>query len=137
MADAAALQQEMFEAVEQRDFVHLRDLYHPEYEYLGADGQAGGIDLGVGVAETYTAAFPDVAFTVEHHYPVSGDVSVMEFVATGTHRGELQGIAPTGRSIAVRVCNVIEVKDGKIWREREYFDVMSLMQQLGVIPTED
>lgn len=55
-------------------------------------------------------------------------------LATGTHLGELQGIAPTGRTVTARVCNVIEVKDGKIWREREYYDALSLMQQLGVIP---
>ena len=137
MADAAALQQEMFEAVQQRDFIHLRDLYHPEYTYIGSDGTEGGIDMGVAVAETYTSAFPDLVFDVQHHHAVGGDVSVMEFVATGTHLGELQGIAPTGRTVSVRVCNIIEVKDGKIWCEREYFDPLALMQQLGVIPTEN
>jgi len=136
MADAAALQQEMFEAVQQRDFVHLRDLYHPEYSYLGADGSVGGIDVGIAVAETYTSAFPDMTMTVEHHHAVSGDLSIMEIVAAGTHLGDLQGIAPTGRAVSVRVCNVVEVKDGKIWREREYYDGLSMMQQLGVIPAD-
>lgn len=134
MADAAAIQQEMFETIQQRDFLHLRDLYHPEYAYLGADGTSGGIELGLAVAETYTGAFPDLTMTVEHQHVVSGDISIMEITATGTHLAELQGIEPTGRTVSVRVCNVVECKDGKVWREREYFDGLSLMQQLGIIP---
>lgn len=50
----------------------------------------------------------------------------------GTHQGELDGIAATGRSIQLHGCNVIEVADGRIVREREYFDTMALMAQLGV-----
>ncbi len=29
-------------------------------------------------------------------------------------------------------CNVVEARDGKIHRERDYFDTLSLMQQLGL-----
>jgi predicted ester cyclase len=59
---------------------------------------------------------------------------VIEFTASGTQTGELSGIPPTGRSVSADVCNVVEVRDGKIYREREYYDVMGLMQQLGVAP---
>ncbi len=43
------------------------------------------------------------------------------------------GIAPTGKSIDVCVCNVMEIRDGKIHREREYFDALTMMTQLGVV----
>ena len=44
------------------------------------------------------------------------------------------GIAPTGRQITIPVCNVMEVRDGKLYAEREYMDMLHMMQQLGVVP---
>ena len=131
MADAASLHREMVELVERKDFAGLRDLYHPDYRYWSADGQEGGIDAGVAVAETYTAAFPDIQLEITSELS-TGDRSVVEFTARGTHQGELDGIAPTGRSVEVQVCNLIEVRDGKIVLEREYFDSASMLRQLGI-----
>ena len=134
MADAAKLQREMFAAVRARDFDGLRALYHPDYSYVGADGiEHHGADAGVGVAETYTNAFPDLDFEVRHEFSPRDDVAIVEFTARGTHEGELEGIAPTGKRVEVFVCNVLEARDGKILREREYFDALSIMRQLGVM----
>jgi limonene-1,2-epoxide hydrolase len=41
-------------------------------------------------------------------------------------------INPTNRRINVPVCDIIEVRDGKIYSEREYYDVANMMQQLGI-----
>ncbi len=134
MSDAAQTQREMFEAVRARDFDGLRALYHPDYSYMGADGiEKQGADAGVYVAETYTTAFPDLEFEVRHQFSPSDDVAIMEFTARGTHEGELEGIAPTGKGVEIFVCNVLEVRDDKILHEREYFDALSVMRQLGVI----
>ena len=62
-------------------------------------------------------------------------MAVLECVNRGTHEAELEGIAGTGRRIAVPYCNIIETKDGKIVRERDYWDNLSLLRQLGVIDT--
>ncbi len=43
---------------------------------------------------------------------------------------DVQCIHDTGRKVTVPICDVIEVRDGKVYAEREYFD----MQQLGVAP---
>jgi len=32
----------------------------------------------------------------------------------------------------VPICNVIELRDGKVYREREYMDMLAIMSQLGV-----
>jgi steroid delta-isomerase-like uncharacterized protein len=133
MADVASIHREMFDVVQHRDLTRLRDLYHSEYTYRGPDGEQGDTEAGVAVAEAYLSAFPDLAFTVEHQFTPDETTSVIELTARGTHQGELEGIAPTGRAIELVGCNVIEVVDGKIRREREYFDSMSLMVQLGVI----
>ena len=135
MADAASIHLEAVEAVATRNFDRLRELYHPDYQYTSSDGTTGGIDAGVAVAETYTAAFPDLTMTVAHQISC-GDESVVEILARGTQQGDLPGVPATGRAVEVTVCNIVEVKDGQIIRERDYFDALSMMQQLGVIPTE-
>jgi ketosteroid isomerase-like protein len=34
--------------------------------------------------------------------------------------------------VTIPVCNIVEFRDGKVYAEREYFDTLFLMQQLGV-----
>lgn len=132
MSDASSVHLAMLDVIRNKDLDGLRDLYHPDYTYTGGDGvEHKGADAGIEVAATYLGAFPDLAFSVRHQF-AQGNTSIIEFSARGTHRGELQGIPPTGRKVDVVVCNIVEVEDGKIYREREYFDPTSMMQQLGV-----
>ena len=134
MANAMALQLAMLDAVNCRDFNRLRNLYHPDYVYMSADGtEHKGADVGVAVAETYTRAFPDLTFEIRHRFAPSPDVSIIELTARGTHQAMLEGIPATGRAVEVAVCNVVEVQDGLIVREREYYDGLAIMRQLGVI----
>ncbi len=136
MADAAALALEMIDKVNTRDIDGFRELLHPDYTYRGADGvKIASVDAGVAVVETFTKAFPDLKLTVTNQY-TDGDVTVLEFIGTGTHEAELQGIPATGKKISVNVIDVVAVKDGKVIGEREYYDQLGMMQQLGVIPTE-
>lgn len=136
MADVSSLHKEMVELVQRKDLSGYRELLHSDYTYTGGDGvEQQGADAGVAVAEAYTTAFPDIRLEVVNQF-AEGNRSVIEFRATGTHEAELEGIAATGKKISVVVCNIIEEQDGKIVREREYFDQYSFMQQLGVIPTE-
>lgn len=132
MADTVSIHREMFEAIQRRDFDRMRELYHPDYAYEAADGTSGGIDAGIAIAETYLSAFADLTFEVRSELACGDDASVMELIVRGTHTGELDGIPATGRSIEMLLCNVIEVRDGKVLRERDYFDTMSLLRQLGV-----
>jgi steroid delta-isomerase-like uncharacterized protein len=138
MADAASLQSAMFEAVRTRDFTRLRELYHPGYVYMSGDGvEQIGPDCGVAVAESYTTAFPDLSFEVRGQYAPSADVAIMEFTGVGTHEGPLGDIPPTGKRVRVLACNVVEARDGRIFREREYYDSLDVMQQLGVVIAAD
>jgi steroid delta-isomerase-like uncharacterized protein len=134
MADAAAIAAEMVEKVNKRDIEGFREMLHPDYTYQGAGGPVQkGVEVGVGVVVTFTTAFPDLRLTITNQYS-DGDVSVVEFTATGTHKAELEGIPATGKSITVKVADVVTVRDGKVLGEREYYDQLGMMQQLGVIP---
>ena len=76
MADAAALALEMVEKVNTRDIEGFRELLHPDFTYTGADGvELKGPEVGVGVVESFTTAFPDLKLTVTNQH-TDGDVSV-------------------------------------------------------------
>lgn len=134
MTISADIHRQSFEAVERKDLTVVRQLLHDDYAYTGTDGvEQSGPDYGVGIAEMYINAFPDMTIEITNQYSPDDKVSVIEFVARGTHQGELQGVKPTGKKVEQRVCSIVEVRDGKIYRERDYFDNVVLMQQLGVM----
>ena len=81
----------------------------------------------------FATAFPDGKIDVQSIH-ATGNVAIVEFIGRGTHNGDLMGIAPTGRQISIPVCEVYELRDGKIYAERQYMDMMHMMQQLGVAP---
>lgn len=67
---------------------------------------------------------------------VLGDQGVsVEWTFQGTYTGQVPGFPPgTGEEILIRGVSVIELTDGQIQREREYYDVFGILQQLGLVP---
>ena len=135
MANAESVAREAIEAINRNDMTRYRELLHPEYSYRSGDGQTQrGQDAAIAIVQMYRTAFPDdMALDIQHIHS-SGDTAIVEFIGKGTHRGELAGIAPTGRRMELPVITVLEIRDGKIHTEREYFDSSYMMQQLGVTP---
>ncbi len=133
MSTASKIHKEMLDAWNRRDFQAIRNLYHPEYTYRGGDGReiAGGPDTGVKLAQMWADAFPDAKTEIKKVI-VQGDTAVCEFVGYGTHRGEFMGASPTGKHVEINICNIMEIRDGKIYREREYIDFAALFSQLGL-----
>ena len=123
---------ESLDAWNSRNFDRMRDLMHPGYTYTGGDGrEQKGPEAGLAVARMFATAFPDGRIDVVN-IKESGDTVLVEFIGRGTHKGDMMGIAPTGRSVTIPVCDVLEVRDGKIYREREYIDMAHVLTQLGV-----
>ena len=80
---------------------------------------------------TIRAAFPDWYATAEELI-VEGDRVAERWTGRGTHRGEFQGIAPTGKQVAVPGVVFYRIRDGRIIEFRGSFDMLSMLQQLGV-----
>jgi predicted ester cyclase len=64
-----------------------------------------------------------------------GDKVAVRLNVTGTHKGELQGIPPTGKQVSFNATDFITFTDGKVAEEWVNADTMGLMQQIGAIPT--
>jgi predicted ester cyclase len=77
-------------------------------------------------------AFPDLGLETEQIL-ASGNFVVVRLHATGTHKGNFAGIAPTKKSVAFHLCNVLEIRNGKGINGRLYGDNATLFQQLGAL----
>ncbi len=84
-------------------------------------------------ASMFRAAFPD--WHSELHLLIAeGDLVAEVFTASGTHRGEVMGVAPSGQAISLRGINVFRVHDGRISERWGRLDDLGFLQQLGLAP---
>src|SRR3954454_18176484 len=104
---------------------------HPRYEIV-ATGEVfdGAEEVDRYFAET-RAAFPDQRneLIALHH---GDDAVIAEFDLLGTHEGPLRGVPPTGREFRCRCVAIFEFGDERLVCERVYFDVATIMRQLGL-----
>lgn len=84
-------------------------------------------------ANLYRTAFPDSRMTVEEMI-AEGDTVTARWTCRGTHKGDLRGIAPTGKQITVSGISIGRFADGKVVEGWVNWDALGLMQQLGVVP---
>lgn len=107
-------------------------LFAPNYVYHGAGGvELRGPDGFRQLTNTYRGAFPDIRLTIDDLI-AEDDKVVVRWTARGTHRGDLAGIAPTGRAVTISGIVITRISGGKVVEEFESFDEVSLLRQLGV-----
>jgi predicted ester cyclase len=82
----------------------------------------------------FRAAFPDLRVTIEEQL-ADGDKVIDRGYGSGTHRGEFQGIPPTGKQFKVKYIDIWRVANGKMVENWVQMDMLSMMQQLGTMPT--
>jgi steroid delta-isomerase-like uncharacterized protein len=81
------------------------------------------------------AAFPDATFETVAVHAITEDLAVWRWVMRGTNTGSYRGLPPTRRSLILPGCEFIEVRASKVQRVEGYFDRLSMLEQLGLIPT--
>jgi steroid delta-isomerase-like uncharacterized protein len=80
--------------------------------------------------QRYRSAFPDMHFTVMG-LVAEGDMVVLHWSFKGTHRGEWNGVAATGKPITYEGFNLFRVVDGKIVENRNCWDMGAFLRQAG------
>jgi len=100
-----------------------------------APGQDSGREGFKTFWATLTSAFPD-AHLEARHVVADEEHVVVAYTLTGTHEGEFEGIAPTGRKIEVNGIQIGRFEDGKIVERWGSSDELGLLKQLGADPTE-
>ena len=112
----------------------IDELYAPTYVMHSPDGVLRGPAGYRHLYTVYTTAFPDIHFMIEDMI-AEGDKVVTHYTASGTHMGDLRGIAPTRKQVTVMGTTIHRFAGGQVVEDRAIWDTWSLMQQLGVVPT--
>ena len=114
------------------------ELFAPDFVNYGGAGFSDlhGADAFRDLYVGYLQTFPDMEFIVEDMI-AEGNMIGLRATMTGTHEGNFMGIAPpTGRKISWSGMSISTFNDqGQMDQRWQEIDGMSLMQQLGVIPT--
>jgi steroid delta-isomerase-like uncharacterized protein len=82
----------------------------------------------------FSGAFPDWQTTIDEMV-AEGDKVVVRITSNGTHQGEMQGIPATGKPVTQNAITIYRLTNGKIVEGRLQTDNLSMMQQLGLMPT--
>ncbi len=105
------------------------------YDEVATERKVQGVDNVMPLMKEWGEAIPDSKATFDNAY-VSGNTVVIELTWRGTHTGPLNlpsGPVPgTGKSIEIRSCNVFEITGDKASMQRQYFDMGTMLRQLGI-----
>ena len=82
------------------------------------------------------AAFPDARIERTGERLTDGRYVAAPCKLLGTHRGELEGLAPTGRFVVMHLVSYCELDPDRerLWHVRAFFDAYDAAVQLGVLP---
>jgi steroid delta-isomerase-like uncharacterized protein len=121
------------EAVNTWDLEYINVAVAPDYAYFYPSENPKSIskEETIAVVKMMREGFPDLSFNIVESAAV-GDMVVSRYVVRGTHKGTFQGIPATGNKVEFSVMNWCHFRDGKIVTEREEYDTLGLMQQLGM-----
>ena len=139
MTSAERVHRAMFDALMAHDLGAFTKLYDPNGLYRFADGEIEQrATRGFAAVEDQLAALSNISIVIEHLHSPSDDVSIAEAHATAIHDGaplidpiDGRPIPATGRQLDIDMCNIIEVRNGLVWMEREYYNTATFKRQLS------
>lgn len=111
-------------AIVAEDFVG----HHPQFPQ-GIRGRDGLLQI----VTTFHVAFPDLSYRVEELIE-EGALVAARWSASGTHRGPLLSVPPTGRTGSISGIDLFRLEAGRCAEMWTSSDFLGLLQQLGVVP---
>jgi steroid delta-isomerase-like uncharacterized protein len=128
-----AITNRAWEASSKGDFETLKELGTPEYLWYLPSNSTNPIskEEAIEKAKRLHSAFPDINFSIEELIAV-GDKVICRYIMSGTHQAEFQGIPATGNKVEISGIIISRIENGKIVEEREEWDMLGFMQQLGM-----
>jgi steroid delta-isomerase-like uncharacterized protein len=121
------------------DWDGMRDVIAPDavYDEVGTGRRIEGADAILEVNKAWKAALPDSQGTIEDALSCDDRV-VLRITWSGTQSGPLPlptggEIPPSNRQINVPACQIVRVADGKLVEAIHYFDMLTLLEQIGAM----
>jgi ketosteroid isomerase-like protein len=137
--NSAGTMRELFDAYNNKDYDAIEGIAADDFELIDcASGEKfHGPEGARQNAEGWLTAFPNAKVELLN-LVAFGDWAVAECVGRGTHSGPMHTpmgeVAPTGKEMEIHFCSLIKVQNGKIVEERDYYDAMTIVSQLGLMP---
>lgn len=105
------------------------------YDEVATQRKLQGIDQVIECWQGWARALPDSKATI-HSAMASGNTVCVEMTWRGTHTGPLElpdgPVQATHKSIEMRSCEIMEMSGTKARTIRHYFDMSTMLQQLGI-----
>ncbi|MEU0738497.1 nuclear transport factor 2 family protein [Streptomyces sp. NPDC006134] len=122
------------------DLEALAELYAQDVVAVTPHGELRGREAVVAWWRELTEAVPDASYEPVNSYE-AGDTAIDEGFYTGRNTGPVrlpsgESLPPTNREFKIRGVDLATVRDGRIAGYRVYFDQMSFLGQLGLLPEE-
>ena len=122
-----------FEAMANHDFDDLDRVMGENLTFSDPLMEVEGLDNYKDLMKGRFSALPDTTSTL-NTMVAEDDVVMLHFSYQGTHKGEYQGIQPTGNVVEGTAVMIDRFNDGKIVERIEEFDTLAWFQQLGIDP---
>lgn len=104
------------------------------YDEAGTQRRVEGLDAILDLFKGWREAYPDAHGSVERAVAADGTVT-LEITWEGTQSGTLHtpagDVPPSNRHVVVKAAEVFDVDGGKITEAHHYFDMASMLQQIG------
>lgn len=135
--DHKATMQSAYDRINAGDVAGFGDLVAEDFvEHEETPGLPPTKEGTLAFFEMLLSAFPDVQMEVEDLI-AGDDKSVARVTVSATHRGEFMGVPPTGETIDVQLIDIMRFNEaGLVCEHWGVIDMLSLMQQIGVVPTD-
>jgi len=136
--DVLKLAREGIDAFNAGDWQRFKAPLAPDTLYYepATQRRVQGPDQAVQINQAWREAFPDAKGTITKAV-ASGDTAVLEITWEGTQRGPLTAptgtIQPSGKRVSVPAVQVVTVQGNKVKETHHYFDMMSMLQQIGAL----
>ena len=112
----------------------IDEVIAPDYVGHNPGGDLHGLDGARQLYDIYTTGFPDFNLAIEE-LMAEGDSVTVRWTFSGTHEGDLMGVPPSGNQVSVNAFGTFRITGGKIAEDHLLWDTLSLMQQVGAIPS--
>ncbi len=86
--------------------------------------------------ETLRVAFPDLEVTPERMTATDDDIA-LAYTMRGTHQGEFLGVAPTGRRVEARGCQIFRFENGKMVERWGSSNELGILHQIGAMDGQE
>jgi predicted ester cyclase len=137
MTDTRTLVERLFAVIDGHRWADVDTVLHPDARMTSPLAEGLAPAAWVELNRSFAAAVPDGRHTIVRVVS-DGDRCAIEGLWTGTHTGSMAGpageVPPTGRSISLPFCGLATRRDGRIDTVTVYFDRMTMLAQLGLVP---